>query len=199
MIVQNLIKALGAIPQTSYVITNPTKDSVGADPNYSKATTTAERNFVSDLKTNLLKIHDYTDDNLLVNLELYKTFKSREPKDIAYLETKCRFFNNEKGFSPDLVIHENHENQNQQLCALECKLERNLSYNDFGNDLVKLMLYREILNYENLVFVIGNNDPKHIAELFNRYKTKGHYLPHYKQLRIIVAPDAATEPTAIVA
>lgn len=58
MVIQYIIRAISAIPQDSYLITNPTAESVGVEPNYSRSIAISERNFVSDLKARLLNV-DY--------------------------------------------------------------------------------------------------------------------------------------------
>lgn len=100
-------------------------------------------------------------DNLIINGEIRKDGSVyRRNINIVY---------------PDLVLHEQQNNLNQQLLACEIKtiIAIKKSLEDFKKDLIKLSNYIDVLEYKTCVFIQIMDDP----EIFERNIL---YLKDYK-------------------
>lgn len=191
MLLENLKAALNNIPQSSFAVQNPSLQTSGEDAGYTSDTVYPEINFVSDLKSGLMAITDYREQNLRVQLELYKRFldRYRHFDNDTFQSTFTQLIKNKYAIKPDLVIHEDQANQNNQVLALECKIAPDLSYEDFCIDLFKLMMFKEILQFEHLVFVIANVAPETVQGYFEKYIEADFYLDS-TNLHILVKPSA---------
>ena len=82
---------------------------------------------------------------------------------------------------PDLVIHNSHnpdagDSGDGQRLALEAKTTINLGKVAFMKDFFKLNVYLASLHFENVVYLIVNNNTKRICELIEDYLNNEYFL-----------------------
>ena len=196
IILINEIKvAINEIPASAYSITNPPLTDTGINTGYTRDFSFPERNFVSDLKSNLVKRIDFNESNLKVHIDIYKNIKNRDFDNNSFKATEA-LLPSKAGIFPDLIIHEDQSNQNNQKLALECKLAPGLSYDDFCKDLFKLMIYKEEFKFQFLYYLIVNNSFSDIHSHYQSY-IKEYYINN-ENLHILVKENYESEIKCII-
>lgn len=169
--INRIKEAIQQIDEESYMSINPRYDNGGNRLGYSQRTAEPERNFVSNLKHFLLIDTTFERMNSRIDNDIYKRIRGRIDNNQELLE----YYNDSEigaGIYPDIVIHraQSDINPENQILSLECKIDSNLSYLDFKKDYFKLYLYKNILNYQNNVYLIANNSQEFVESLLNKYQ-----------------------------
>lgn len=168
----------------------------GNNTAYTRGFSFPERNFVSDLKSNLVRMIDLNESNLHIHIDIYKNIQDRNFNNSSFKATKEALFPSQAGIFPDLIIHEDQSNQNNQKLALECKLAPGLSYDDFCKDLFKLMIYKEEFKFQFLYFLIVNNSFSDIHSHYQSYIME--YYINNENLHILVKEDYESKIECVI-
>lgn len=169
MITSIIIKNIGEIKESKYRAINPESDEAG----YSSKITYPEDNFTIEIRDLIKKYTAYLENNFETEHNIYKHIADRikNKELLRQFEVLC---NNTNGMKPDLIIHKSQKDQNpnNQIFAMECKITPRLNYSDFKYDLFKLMIYKEILNFQENLYLIANNKNSKIAEFLETYQSE---------------------------
>ena len=178
MIEEVLKEALNKINERHYSVRNPKNRFINENNyllKYSQQETMPENNFVSQLVCHYREIIHLSYPELTENenpeiypqIQLYKrAVRKRENEEIA------RDFHIKDGMFPDMIFHKdqcNNVTENQKL-ILECKINNGLNYDDFGQDLAKLVIYISEINFQKSIFLIVNNERAAIESYLHRFK-----------------------------
>ncbi|WP_407495022.1 hypothetical protein [Elizabethkingia anophelis] len=178
MIEDILKEAINKINERHYSVKNPEIRLVNEDNyslNYSKQETMPENNFVSRLISHYQEVINLRHPGLSedVSPEMYpqiQLYKIRVRKQEN--EALSQDFDIKDGIYPDIVFHKDQYfniPQNQKL-VIECKINNRLSYEDFGQDLAKLVIYISEINFQKSIFLIANNEKAAIESYLQRFK-----------------------------
>lgn len=191
--------AIKRVPETSYRINNRQFSSDGSHTGYQSPFAYPERNFICRVMVELVQIVDLNQMNLSADVDLTKDVQNSggDFHNIFFEETKRRLTRNNK-FQPDLVIHRGQEycEPIHQILALECKINPKLQYKDFCYDLFKLMIYKELLHFQTLCYLIINKKPSKIEALYTSYKDE--FYINESNLHILVKENYDSEIKCIV-
>lgn len=106
------------------------------------------------------------------NAELYYRFKAimEMPVNTGYYQNLILNFDITKAAvesRPDLVLHENQANRNNQKMFIEVKTDANV---DLSNDFNKLIMATDTyLNFKNAVLVVVNREYPNLLEIIRAY------------------------------
>jgi len=192
MITEIISENITEIQERYFSVQNPTIEGA----NYSRTRVFPERNFVVQVR-DLIQRH-YHETNLNIDMEFYKQISGRIHQ-YPLLNKHYDNYNFRNGIFPDLIIHADQDDTNpaNQVFSMECKTSPRLSPEDFEKDLFKLMLYKEVLNYSENLFLIINNEPDNIRALLQQYQDAGkYYSPN--DIHILNIPRFGVDPVLIL-
>jgi len=193
----NLInQAILRIPESYYSVTNPA-DRNGRPTAYTRGRTQPERNFVTQLCTQLYPklTEPYS---LQLDTEIYKSINEPVFRDAKYLDSISTILQNQIGLYPDLIYHRGQYDTHpeNQVFALGCKINSWLSQEQFNKDLIKVMMYKHELNFQTVVFLIANNNITKIEEFTKVYESQ--YYINRDHLYIIVVEKYGSVPACLI-
>lgn len=191
-----IIKSIRQIPAGYYAVTNPLVRN-GHPTGYSQTHTHPERNFVSQLYSKLQSIISDR-NNLQLNTEIYKCICEQKFRDNRYLKSISAILDNQNGLFPDLIYHQGQHDTNaeNQIFALECKIDPELSQKEFNRDIIKLMMYKHELNFQTVIFLVANTSPAKIEQFIKTYESS--YYINRDRLHIILVEKHGSDPVCLL-
>ncbi len=172
MITNLIIGKMGEVPEDAFIMENPQSEDI----QYRVKVSHPENNLVSEIKTILINNTDFRDKNFQIHVEITKDVDKRIEKFGLSDQFKSLGFKSGE-IRPDLIIHKSQSdiNSDNQIFAMECKIDPNLNYRKFKKDLFKLMIYKDILNFKENLFLIANNKNSKILKFLKRYQSEGMF------------------------
>lgn len=177
MIKDTLVNAINNINKRHFRVLNPKSRVINYnvyDLSYSKKETEPENNFVTYLIAHYIveldKIDEITEEDdhtIYPQIQLYKKIIR-----LAKNEQLIDKFKLSERLYPDIVFHKGQDDnltENQKL-IIECKINTNLSYEDFEYGLIKLYIYCDEINFQNGLFIIANNSVERIESHLKKFK-----------------------------
>lgn len=187
--IETLKMAISKIDEKKYSITNPA--------NYSQSKVEPEHNFVSELYHQLRMIIPNT-KGLELATDLYKIINESKNVSMRYQESMRKIIGRGNGIKPDLVYHYSQEDRDpsNQILALECKIDSQLSQERFNYDLFKLMVYKHQFNFQIVTFLIVNNPISKIAKFLSNYESE--YYINKESLSLLVIERYGSSPRCLI-
>jgi len=177
--IEELIKsAIKKIGKRHYEVGNPVTRVINRevyDLDYSKDKTEPENNFVNYLVAYILveldkkDITEIENSTIFPQAQLYKKLVNK-----AENKQLISDFEISNGLYPDLVFHKDQDDnrpENQKI-AIECKIDKNLTYDEFSRDFAKLIVYISEINFQKSIYIIANMPESIIIEYLRRFKLK---------------------------
>ena len=184
------------IAESYYVTQNPVRR--GSRPTaYTQRQVYPEQNFVAELFSQLRQVMP-SNDGLRLNCNIYKEIRTLTYHDDHYESSISQILGSQAGVIPDLVYHRSQGDTNpqNQVFALECKIDPGLSEDEFNKDLIKLMIYRHQFNFQTVIFLIVNNRESQIMRLLDTYQ-RSYYL-NQDRLHILVVERHSSPPVCLI-
>jgi hypothetical protein len=172
MITNLIIEKMGEVPEDAFIMENPQSEDI----HYPTGTSHPENNYVSEIKTVLCTHSAWRSKNFQIHLDKSKYVYERIRKsELLNQFESLRYRSGE--IRPDLIIHKSQSDTNptNQIFSMECKIAPNLNYEKFRKDLFKLMIYKEILKFQENLYLIANNRNEKISEFLERYQSEGMF------------------------
>lgn len=169
-IIKLLKKAISSVPKDYYITTNPnTRNNIKV--NYSQKNPTLEEKYKLELYHQLRKIKEL--EKFRLEGEIQKLLTPQTNNHLTDSINKLKI----KRVKPDIIIHKSQFDNlpiNQKL-ALEIKVGKPNQHR-FNRDLLKLMIYKEDLRFQNSVFFIVNCSIPFIEKRFNNYINSSFFI-----------------------